>query len=147
MWLFALLLIRITVMGRIFRKKVIGRFGEEPYLIRYSIFSCPLFAIKIHNILRSDDDCLHDHPWAFITILLKGAYIEESEHYNGRRFRYYSAGTILYRHKHWIHRLIIDKPVRSLVITFKKKRGGAWGFFTPKGWVFWKDYKPTGGCE
>lgn len=151
-----------------YKRKEIYRGDDKLYLIRYSLFSCKWFAIKVHHILLSDDDCLHDHPWAFVTMLLKGAYIEESggggvlqgvkwespAHLTGEEYRadtdwvVYKAGNILYRKAEWAHRLILEpgKTVWSFVITFKKQR--EWGFFTPNGWVKWFKYRSTGSkCE
>jgi hypothetical protein len=137
-----------------FKKKIItrsGPHGTEPYLIRYSIFTCSLFAIKLHRILQSDDACLHDHPWAFISFILCGGYVEESPHHstigsNKHSWkRLYGPGCILYRPARWAHRLEIFQPATTLVITFKKTR--QWGFFTPKGWIEWFKYQPTEKCE
>ena len=51
--------------------------NESPiYLIRWSLFTCRWFAIKLHRILLSDDDCMHDHPWSFTSFVLWGGYIE-----------------------------------------------------------------------
>lgn len=58
-------------------KKYITRSDGQIYLIRYSLFSCPWFAIKLHNIVRDDDICMHDHPWTYISIILKGGYVEQ----------------------------------------------------------------------
>lgn len=138
------------------RKKIISREDSVPYLVRYSIFSCRWFAVKVHNILISDDACLHDHPWAFITFILKGSYTEETQGYildeNAERLimhthkqKLYKRFSLLYRPMYHIHRLIVNKPVWTLVITFKKKK--RWGFFTPKGWVEHMDYKYDGGCD
>lgn len=34
-------------------------------------------SIRVHHILRSDDDrAYHDHPWPFVTVILKGGYYE-----------------------------------------------------------------------
>jgi hypothetical protein len=142
-----------------YKKKIIYREDNQPYLIRYTLFTCKYFSIKIHHILLSDYDCLHCHPWNFISILLWGSYIEHSEktawsHY----FTYvpreelmvakrYGVGNILYRPADWKHRLEINKPVWSFVITFKKVR--MWGFYTPQGFVPWYKYFGTnnGRCE
>lgn len=62
-----------------FFRKTILRIKNEYgpiYLIRYSILSTPWFAIKLHNIMMNDDDCVHDHPWSFLSIILKGGYWE-----------------------------------------------------------------------
>ena len=130
-----------------YKKKTITRGNYVPYLIRYSIFTCRWFAIKVHNILLSDDACLHNHPWAFVTILLSGGYFEESEHKGKTDFKYHRAPSILFRPAAWSHRLELRKPMWTLVITFKKVQD--WGFFTPRGFVNWRDYwqDSEGRCE
>lgn len=121
-----------------------------------SLFKRPLawlfqqcgIAIRIHKILRSDAGRdFHNHPWNFVTILLKGSYFEvipkfnENGFYEGEKHTFYENGEILYRpHKHF-HRLnllvrqvfnnnkVIDVqyvPVWTLFITFRKRR--IWGF-------------------
>ena len=50
----------------------------NPYLVRYTLFKCPLLRIYLHKILRPDHDRhLHDHPWNFTTRILLGGYWEE----------------------------------------------------------------------
>ena len=63
---------------------VIGE-PEEPYLKRWFILPRNRwFNIYLHHFHRSDDDqALHDHPWASVSILLKGSYIEHMQ--GGRR--------------------------------------------------------------
>lgn len=56
--------------------KHITRGNGEKYMTRYTIYTCRFFSVKIHRIFESDDDCLHDHPWAFISFILKGGYVE-----------------------------------------------------------------------
>lgn len=154
-----------------FRKKIITRQTGEPYLIRRYIIKTKLFQVVIHKILKSDDDCLHDHPWNFITFILKGGYWEgttpeqvlkseaEIEHYkkligdNGVYYKWYGRFSILFRKAEWKHRLKLEptkiwggsKPVTTLVIMFKRRR--EWGFFTKRGWVEWFNYKSTQNCE
>jgi hypothetical protein len=123
------------------KKTIIYREDDLPYLVRYSLFKCDLFALKVHHILISDYDCQHDHPWAFVTLLLKGGYVE----YTPTGSKVYGPLSLLYRPAEYVHRLQIHQPVWSLVITFKKVR--PWGFITSKGWIFWKDYTPTNTCE
>lgn len=152
-----------------FRKKIITREDNTPYLIRYTIFTCKLFSIKIHKILISDDACLHDHPWSFISIILKGGYVEERiikwnhfpfdssykikkcilDHDNNRwglkHKRLYGPGSILFRKAKTTHRLQIYQTAWTLVITFKKIK--SWGFFTKNGWVEWFKYKQQNQCD
>ena len=105
-------------------------------------------AIRVHKILRSDSGRdFHNHPWNFITVLLKGSYFEitpkfgSSDFYEGAIKTFYGKNTVLFRkHKHF-HRLelLIGKffnkqgnieiqylPVWTLFIIFRKKR--TWGF-------------------
>lgn len=112
----------------------ITRSDDKDYLIRYSLLTLPWFSIKLHHILTSDDDCLHDHPWSFLSILLRGVYFEVSDRGMIRCAR----GSVLFRKASWRHRLIIYQPVWSLVITFKKTK--EWGFYTKEGFVHHRSY-------
>jgi hypothetical protein len=60
------------------KKQIIASASEEtrPYLIRWAI-NTPFGGVKLHHILRSDEDrdC-HDHPWSFLSIVLRGGYWE-----------------------------------------------------------------------
>lgn len=139
-------------------KKTILRIKDDQgpiYLIRYSLFTTPWFAVKIHKILMSDDACFHDHPWSFISIILWGGYTECQPFRafsNGMpddslvHRQYYSAGSILWRKAPSPHRLEISNPATTLVITFKKIR--LWGFYTLSGWKPWFEYISSGRkCE
>jgi len=54
----------------------IGDYMHRYWLAPYS-WSLP-FSIRIHHIKRPDaDPFLHDHPWNWRTIVLRGWYIEE----------------------------------------------------------------------
>lgn len=126
---------------KFYKKTIIYREDNQPYLIRHSLFSCRWFAVKVHHILISDYDCQHDHPWAFITFLVKGGYVE----YTPTGSKVHGRGSLLYRPAAYIHRLEIHQPVWSVVITFKKVR--EWGFFTQKGWVKWYLYSSSNSCK
>ncbi|MBT1702937.1 hypothetical protein [Chryseosolibacter indicus] len=153
----------------LFKKTVLRiRDGKENpiYLIRYSLLTCPWFAIKLHKIMLSDDDCMHDHPWSFISIILKGGYVEHRPDYKAHweshagwffnsemnpalmpvKKTLYGAGSILFRKAPSVHKLEVFQPATTLVITFRRKR--QWGFHTPSGWKYWKDYIRSGQkCE
>lgn len=47
------------------------------YIKRWYILKTPLLSIYVHNILEDDDADMHDHPWPFMVLILKGGYIEE----------------------------------------------------------------------
>lgn len=129
------------IAWRPYKKKIIYRDDNEPYLIRYTFCNWKIFSIKVHNILLSDPSCPHDHPWAFITLLLRGSYTEHTPYGT----KTYGAGRILYRRADHVHRLEINKPVWSFVITFKKTR--TWGFYTKYGWVHWRYFTSEHNCD
>ena len=57
--------------------KITGTAGpDDVYLIRYFLVRSRWMNIYIHQFLRSDRDDLHDHPWHFITYLVRGMYVE-----------------------------------------------------------------------
>lgn len=106
----------------------------ETYLRRWNLINTKNFTIKLHHFLLSDEDCMHDHPWDFVSIILKGYYYETTP----TRCKVFKAGSILFRRASHIHRILIDKSAWSLVFTFKYKRH--WGFHTPTGWIPWRKY-------
>ena len=133
-------------LNRLFKHRDIQREDNAVYLRRYYILHTPWFRIRLHHIFLSDYDCLHDHPWNFLSILLKGSYNEVRASPLGcLDYKRYKAGNILYRKAEDRHRLIINKPVWSLVFMFKRRR--EWGFWTSKGWLPWFKYRPTQTCE
>lgn len=149
---------------QLFQKRVITRKDNLPYLLRWTLLGLgqdsSWFSIKIHKILISDEECLHDHPWAFISIILKGGYMEytrykkETWDAGSAQFsdkngciifgKVFKAGNILYRPANWAHSLQLKEPAWTLVFTFRKVQ--PWGFFTRKGWILHKDYIENRDC-
>lgn len=107
-------------------------------------------AIRVHVIKRSDEDRhLHDHPWANVSIILSGSYIEvkpmrQDQHpaMDAGLSTYVIAdpGSIRFRKATDRHRLLVNdgEQAVSIFIAFKKQQ--SWGFYTPTGKVYWKDY-------
>ena len=104
------------------KKIVIRREDGIPYLERRTLISIgKWFSIKYHKILQSDDFCNHDHPWPFLTIILKGGYFEwtpVTQKDSGEcietgfgadggleHLHWHKPGSIMYRPADWIHRL------------------------------------------
>lgn len=97
---------------------------ECPYAYRW-VFNFGLFSIRIHKWLRSDDKrFFHDHPWPFITFVLKGGYIDVSptgkDTLNRWSIRYRSS-----KHKHYVK--IKHGGALTLLITGPQVRN--WGFW------------------
>jgi hypothetical protein len=151
----------------------IRRDDNIPYLVRRTLISFgSWFSIKYHKILVSDDPCNHDHPWPFLTIILKGGYYEwtpdtqkDSGEYVNHGYgvdgkkencHFHKPGSIMYRPANWIHRLELphyyepssiklkERPAHTLVFTGKVIRD--WGIWTKTGWIFWKNYDKRKHC-
>ena len=123
------------------KRKDITRDNGDIYLKRWNLFECKFFSVKLHNIILSDYDCHHDHPWSFISFIIKGGYVE----YKDGTSKIIHPFSLLWRPAKTSHRLELHQPCWSLVITFKKTR--QWGFFTKEGWVPWFKYNSTQSCE
>ena len=59
---------------------IMDRVENEPYLERYYVFLKDRdrfpFNIFVHKFLKSDTEDVHDHPWPFLTVILRGGYWE-----------------------------------------------------------------------
>jgi len=132
--------------------------AERPYLLRWYLIPRNRFcSIYLHKFLRDDDDrALHDHPWGFISLMLRGSYIEMTSRGPIRR----GWLSLAFRPAEYRHRVVLWRrqgseemiPCWTLVITGAKKR--TWGFWCPKGFVPWHEFvNPTDagqvgkGCE
>lgn len=126
--------------------------ADDPYLLRwYLIPRNPVLNVYLHKFMRSDDDrALHDHPWWFVSLMLRGQYDEITD--AGLRRR--SAGSIAFRRAEWRHRVQLlqsdeyyrrtahvlthglplsllpdrdEQPCWTLIVTGRRSR--TWGFW------------------
>ena len=135
----------LKLLEKLGRKRTIyDREGVIPYLDRYYVFlknrkNFP-FTITLHKVMVSDEPVLHDHPWNYATLILKGGYYENVPVYNHStggvvgatkvwrgpgHFRFRKADDL-----HWLE-LAKDKngneiPCWSLFYMGKKQK--EWGF-------------------
>lgn len=114
-------------------------FNGSPYLYRYRLWSSKSLGIYLHCIVREDSDRnLHDHPFAFNTLILWGGYYEHTP--IGRFWR--RPGTVLHRDATDLHRIELTRPAWTLFIRGHRVR--EWGFSTPDGWVPHTEYENLG---
>ncbi|MGD1953873.1 MAG: hypothetical protein ACFBZ9_01250 [Sphingomonadales bacterium] len=128
---------------------------DTPYRERVILRRSPLTSLYLHEFHRSDDPrALHDHPWASVSILLRGALIEilggdVRADRNGDLVRDTGArnlpvGSMVYRPAGLLHRLVVPQWLRpgespvSLFLTGPRFR--SWGFDCPQGWRHWRDF-------
>jgi hypothetical protein len=127
------------------------------YMRRF-VFLLPfgLGTIRLHNIMRSDDDRhLHDHPFDFVSLLLTGGYIETvpcescggsgirsnpydnaegcDDCWDGRRRIVWPRFSVVQKRAEDLHSLTLERPVWTLVFSGPKRR--EWGFATERGWI------------
>ncbi|ELR99734.1 hypothetical protein [Gloeocapsa sp. PCC 73106] len=131
------------------RMRVIhDRDGLQPYMYRYYLcFKDKItdtenaqalpFNIMLHKICLSDPDDLHDHPWWYATLILKGGYWEITP--QGRFWR--GPGHFRISQPRSLHRIEIsaDSPGSwSLFIRGRKLRD--WGFVKNGEWLDHRTY-------
>jgi hypothetical protein len=118
----------------------------EDYLFRLRILDTPWFGIYLHDIFEPDGDRdPHNHPWSFISIVLRGRYVEkvypdpsgERDTWVAKRHVRFSVHRM---DANSAHRIIFAAPrLKTLII--RGKRTGGWGFFTrDSGYIPWQEY-------
>jgi hypothetical protein len=96
---------------------------ECPYIKRW-VFNFHFFSIRIHHWLHSDDARhFHDHPWWYLTLVLKGGYVDSSP--DGLDIL--KMGSIRFRKATHKHSVLIFDPSWTILLTGPKKR--VWGFW------------------
>ena len=132
------------LMDKLGRRRVItSRDGKVEYLIRYYLFlkerkNFP-FNITLHKVLVSDEPTLHDHPWSWGAIIIKGGYWEhiplfaQEGHVVGSTRVWRGPGSIRFRSADDLHWLELAKdedgneiPCTSIFFMGRKQK--EWGF-------------------
>ena len=131
----------MRLLDRLFQHEEINGHNRcETYLHRWILGSTRWFKIYLHHFVGNDwTRDLHDHPKRFISIGLKGWYIESTPLGD----TIFIAPWIRSFPATHIHRLTCpDKNTWTLVIVLKTTR--EWGFWHDGGFIHWRDYvKPT----
>ena len=72
----------LNFLERIGRKRIImDRQCDEPLLTRYYLFLKERkwfpFNVFLHNFHKGDPGDVHDHPWPYATLILKGSFKDD----------------------------------------------------------------------
>jgi hypothetical protein len=105
---------------------------------RWEILKTRWFSIYIHGIYASDKDKhLHNHPWDYKSIVLKGSYVEETT--NGVNILKF--GTITSKDGNDYHKIkqLLTKSVYTLFIVSPVKR--VWGYQVDGGFIDNEEYR------
>jgi len=133
------------------RKRIVmDRASDEPYLERYYLFlkereSFP-FNVFLHKFLKSDPDDVHDHPWPYATLILKGGYWEWIPHFDtvGRKTGEYQVwrgpGHFRVSKANSFHRIELDPDITAWTLFMPGAKQRDWGFLVRNKWVQWEEY-------
>jgi len=136
---------------RLGRYRVIrDRLDDEPYLERYYVFlkdreTFP-FNMFVHKFLKSDPDDVHDHPWPFATLILRGGYWEWTPTFDaegrktGEVSRWYGAGSFRTARANTYHRIELDPTITCWTLFMPGPKQRDWGFLVRNQWIQWEQY-------
>ena len=144
----------LKVLDKVGRKRIVlDRASNEPYLERYYLFLKDRnrfpFNVFLHKFLKSDPDDLHDHPWPYATIILKGGYYEWIPNYdkNGKRLCevavWRKPGHFRVSIANSFHRIELDPDVTCWTLFMPGPQQREWGFMVKDKWVQWEQYLST----
>lgn len=132
------------------KRIIIDRVACEPYLERYYVFlkdrkTFP-FNVFIHKFLKSDPDEVHDHPWPYATLILKGGYYEWVPKFN-------SKNEMVGQQRYWrepghfricsatsYHRIELDPNITAWTMFIPGPQKREWGFLVKNKWIPNGDY-------
>lgn len=131
----------LNLLEKLGRKRVImDRFENEPYLTRYYLFLKDRkwfpFNVFLHNFHKGDLDDLHDHPWPFITFIIKGGYWEHTP--DGKFWR--GPGSIRMASSDQLHRVELEPGVDVWTIFVPGPHVKDWGFVDNGKWKQHEEY-------
>ena len=141
----------LKLLEKLGRKRIVmDRVNNEPYLERYYVFLRDRtwfpFNIFIHKFLKSDPDDVHDHPWPYATLILKGGYWEWIPQFNslgqktGELATWRGVGHFRICRATSYHRIELDPSVTAWTLFMPGPQQREWGFLTKGHWVQWQEY-------
>lgn len=114
---------------------------------------------RLHHILRADTDLyMHDHPFDSVTLILAGGYVEIVPHDQKQDMLLDSThwtshirqpGDIIFRKATDRHKIIsiAPDPYESWSLFMTGPWRQDWGFYTPEGKVYWREYLNEWGAD
>lgn len=125
----------------------------------------PSMTARVHEILKSDDgEVLHDHPWDYVTVILKGGYFEITQYSNELDAKdaasaferselkydtkngkwevagWFGPGSVVHHAATDPHRLRLPEGETATTLFMMGGYKNRWGFYTGSGKVYWRDY-------
>lgn len=141
----------LNTLDRLGRKRIVmDRQDNEPYLERYYVFLRDRkwfpFNVFIHKFLKSDPDDMHDHPWPYATLILKGGYYEwvpvfdENKKQIGEIVEWRGPGHFRTSGAESYHRIQLDPNVECWTLFMPGPQKREWGFLVNNIWTHNEKY-------
>lgn len=138
-------------LDRCGRKRIVlDRASNEPYLERYYLFLKERkrfpFNIFLHKFLKSDPDDVHDHPWPYATLILKGGYYEWTPEFNsqgkqiGEICHWRGTGHFRFCKASSYHRIELALNIECWTLFMPGPQQKEWGFLVKDKWTHYQDY-------
>jgi hypothetical protein len=140
-----------NLMVKLGRYKLVpDRTTGEDYLHRYYLLfkdrKVAPFNVTLHKIVKSDEPILHDHPWPYLTIVLRGGYWEHTPVFNrqGKKIAEFQEwrgpGSIIKRSANEFHWLELEEGKSATTLFFMGPQQRDWGFLKGNTWMQWQEY-------
>ena len=105
------------------------------------LLQCFNLSARVHHILRSDDDrAFHDHPWTYLTLVLRGGYTEHKPMFDksgiciGNSTEWIGPGRLVMRQADSWHRLELPSGQTAWTLFMTGKYRQRWGFMVNPRW-------------
>jgi len=140
----------LKLLERLGRKRIImDRVHDEPLLTRYYLFLTDRkwfpFNIFLHKFHKGDPGDVHDHPWPYATLILKGGYYEYTPNFEN--------GKMVGETKHWrgpghfrvcspnsYHRIELVSGITAWTLFMPGPHKREWGFLVNNKWIQHEQY-------
>ena len=103
---------------------------DDTYLTRWRILETPWFGLFLHRMDGPDSrPTLHDHPWSFVSFILRGAYHEMRLDKRTRRVRARAIRRVNVMRRDDAHYIawLERSPTWTFVLVGKRRR--QWGYW------------------
>jgi hypothetical protein len=136
----------LNTLDRFGRKRIVmDRQNDEPYLERYYLFLKDRkhfpFNMFLHKFLKSDPDDVHDHPWPYATLILKGGYYEWTPVFDkdgkmtAETCTWRGAGHFRTCSANSYHRIELDPNITAWTLFMPGPQKREWGFLVKNKWI------------
>jgi hypothetical protein len=141
----------LNLLERMGRKRIVmDRQSDEPYLERYYLFLKDRdrfpFNVFLHKFLKGDPDDVHDHPWPYATLILKGGYYEWLPQFNSKNEKigeicvWRGPGSFRVCRANSYHRIELDPSVTAWTLFMPGPKKRDWGFLVNNKWIQHEQY-------